>query len=101
MFSITVVLRIVLAAFVALPVMVRRYAPAGVLAEVARLNVDPAPIAVGVNGFALNVAVTPAGSPVTDRLTGELYPLIALSVTFKLALPPAPTFCENGLAPIE
>lgn len=43
----------------------------------------------------LKVAVAPAGSPLTERFTGELYPLRAVSVTVKLALTPGATGCER------
>lgn len=77
----TVVLCEELEVFVPVPVIVREYVPAGVSALVVILSVLSVPAVAGVNGFVLKVAVAPTGNPLTESVTGELYPLIALIET--------------------
>jgi len=59
----------------AVPVIVRGYVPAGVVELVARVSVEESA------GFGANVAVVPAGTPLTERVTGSLKPAVRLTVT--------------------
>lgn len=51
------------------------------LCFIVTLSVELAPVGVGVTAEGLKLAVAPLGNPVTERLTDELYPLRAVSVT--------------------
>src|SRR5262249_1916356 len=81
-----------------LPVIVKGYEPTGVVALVAMASdVDPAPLSE--DGDA--VAVDPAGSPVTLKVTGLLKPPIVDSLTVYVAIVPATTDWLAGLAASE
>src|SRR5439155_1538022 len=71
---------------------------AGVLADVARVSVEPAP-AVTVAG--LNVAVVPAGRPVADRVTVWAVPEATAVETVVVVDEPCVTVPEVGLSDRE
>ena len=66
----------------AVPLIVRGYVPAGVVELVASVSVEESA------GFGANVAVVPAGTPVTESVTGSLKPPVRVTVTEKSAVPP-------------
>jgi hypothetical protein len=59
----------------AVPVIVRGYVPTGVVELVARVSAEESA------GFGANPAVVPAGTPVTESVTGSLKPPVRLTVT--------------------
>jgi hypothetical protein len=79
----------------AVPLIVKGEVPAGVVEVVASVSVEESA------GFGANVAVVPAGTPVTESVTGSLKPPVRLTVTEKSTLPPWTTLCDEGAAAIE
>jgi hypothetical protein len=55
--------------------------PARVVGLVVMLRVEAAPLVAGVTGLGLNLATAPIGNPLTERFTGEPYPLRSVNVT--------------------
>jgi hypothetical protein len=80
------------------PVMVRLKVPPGVLAPGVSVSVELAP---AVTLVGLNVAVAPAGSPVTDSATLCAAPAVIAVEIVLVALPPAEAETAAGLALIE
>jgi len=71
--------------------------PAAALVDVATASVEPPP-AETVDG--LNVAVAPAGTPLTDRTTGRELPAVACVLTVYVVLAPCTTVRLDGEAVI-
>jgi len=79
------------------PTMFIAYTPGAVLAEATKVRVV-LPEAESVAGA--NVAVTPAGNPVTENRIEELNPLLVFTVKAAVVLPPGSTEADGETAAI-
>ena len=70
------------------PVSVTGYCPATAEFEAVKVIVE---VAVPVRGFALKAEVTPAGNPLSDKVTGDAKPPETVLVTEELLLLPVHT----------
>ena len=84
------------------PVTVRLYVPAVAVPSTKTVSRDCAePSDGGVTELSEKDAVTPAGLPETDKVTGELNPFIDVTVTVELLEPPCWIVIELGDADKE
>ena len=79
------------------PVMVKGKLPVGVEAVVATVKVELPDV---VTDAGLKDAVTPAGNPLTLKVTAPVNPPDGVTVAVDVALPPGVTATEAGVAEI-